>query len=206
VSAHRAGPSALGGAEAPPRAGERDPLAAAEAAAPAAVPATAVPEPPPAAPAAAADPDRDAELEFDLELDADADLDADLEPEPGPEACAAPAAPQRPRAVVPLSAEASRVVLARSLSREGMRADPSPRLARAAEVSIALHLELDGPPLRVRAHVEPGEDGPWLRFKDLTPAELERLDALLAGLCVFAGGDGPEHALAVCEILETHGG
>ena len=68
-----------------------------------------------------------------------------------------------------------------------MRADPSPRLARSGELSLALHLESGSPPLRVRAHVEPGEEdsGPWLRFKDLAPAEAERLDRLLTGLWVL---------------------
>ena len=29
---------------------------------------------------------------------------------------------------------------------------------------------------------------------------------MLAGLSIFAGGDGPEHALVVCEILDPpHG-
>ena len=95
-----------------------------------------------------------------------------------------------------------------------MRADPSLRLARSAELSLALHVDFGGPPIRVRAHVEPGaaaaagdpEAGPWLRFADLTPADGERLDAMLAGLSIFAGGDGPEHALVVCEILDPpHG-
>ena len=115
---------------------------------------------------------------------------------------------------MPLCDEASRVVLARSLSRDGMRADPSLRLARSAELSLALHVDVGGPPILVRAHVEPGaagesgepDPGPWLRFADLAPADGERLDALLAGLSIFAGGDGPEHALVVCEILDPpHG-
>lgn len=125
-------------------------------------------------------------------------LALDLEPEP----------PLPPRRLVHLSDEASRVVLAHSLSREGMRANPSPRLARSSELSLALHLESDSPPLRVRVHVEPGEgeSGPWLRFKDLAPAEGERLDRLLTGLWVLAAGDGPEQTLVVCEILDPpHG-
>ncbi len=116
-----------------------------------------------------------------------------------------------PRRLVPLSDEASRVVLARGLSRDGMRADPSLRLARSGELKLALHVDLGGPPILVRAHVEPAAadasgspaPGPWLRFSDLAPADGERLDALLAGLSIFAGGDGPEHALVVCEILDT---
>jgi hypothetical protein len=119
-----------------------------------------------------------------------------------------PQPPAPPRRLVPLCDEASRVVLARSLSREGMRAEPSPRLVRSAEITLALHLEADGPPLRVHAHVEPGEAGagPWLRFKDLAPDECERLDRLLTGLWGLAAGDGPEHPLVVCEILDpSHG-
>ena len=148
-------------------------------------------------------------LEADLEPDLAADPEQDLvsEVELGDEL----EAPSLPRRLVPLSREASRVILARSLSREGMRADPSQRLARSAELSLALHVDVGGPPLHVRAHVEPGaagasDPGPWLRFTELAPGDGERLDALLAGLAIFAGGDGPEHALVVCEILEPpHG-
>jgi type II secretory pathway component GspD/PulD (secretin) len=53
--------------------------------------------------------------------------------------------------------------------------------------------------LTVRAQ----DKGLWLRFAQLTPDAGERLDALLAGQAIFAGGDGPEHALIVCEILES---
>jgi hypothetical protein len=116
-----------------------------------------------------------------------------------------PEAPVPPRRLVPLSDEASRVVLARGITREGMRADPSPRLARSRELTLAVHLEMDGPPLHVQVHVEPGEGdaGPWLRFKDLAPDMAERLDRLLTGLWTLSAGDGPEHALVVCEILEA---
>ena len=100
------------------------------------------------------------------------------------------------------------MVLAHSLSREGMRAAPSPRLERGRELDLALHLEADAPPLRVRAHVEPGEGdaGPWLRFKDLAPADGERLDQLLTGLWTLSAEGGPEQSLVVCEILDpSHG-
>ena len=136
--------------------------------------------------------------------------ESDLEPEFDFE----PERPALPRRLVPLCAEASRVVLAHGLSRDGMRADPSLRLARSTELSLALHVDFGGPPILVRAHVERGaageagepDPGPWLRFKDLAPSDAERLDAMLAGLSIFAGGDGPEHALVVCEILDPpHG-
>jgi hypothetical protein len=184
VSAHRLGPSALSLGDAatqeprPPK--------------PAPAPIAARPElPAPVAPIAA-EP---------LEAPAEA-----VAPEPEPELELEPPAP--PRRLVPLCNEASRVVLARGLTREGMRADPSPRLARGGELTLALHLESDGPPLRVRVQVEPGESdaGPWLRFKDLAPTDGERLDRLLTGLWVLAAGDGPEHTLVVCEILDPpHG-
>jgi hypothetical protein len=184
VSAHRLGPSALarGDATSPePRPPKPVPAGVA------AIPMPPVPvEPIPAEPLAAPAEALEAELEPELELD--------------------PPAP--PRRLVPLCNEASRVVLARGLTREGMRADPSPRLSRSAEVTLALHLESDSPPLQVRAQVEPGEAdaGPWLRFKDLAPADGERLDRLLTGLWVLAAGDGPEHTLVVCEILDPpHG-
>jgi hypothetical protein len=146
---------------------------------------------------------QEAELEVDLDGDLESDLEAELDADPDEEL----ETPALPRRLVPLSSEASRVVLARGLSRDGMRADPSQRLARSAELNLALHLEVGGPPIHVRAHVEPAvagepEPGPWLRFTELAPGDGERLDALLAGLSIFAGGDGPEHALVVCEILE----
>jgi hypothetical protein len=122
----------------------------------------------------------------------------------------APASPSTaaPRRLVHLSDAASRVVLAHSLSRAGMRADPSPRLVQGRELCLALHLESDAAPLRVRAHVEPGEgeSGPWLRFKDLAPAEGERLDRLLTGLWALSTEGGPEQALVVCEILDPFPG
>jgi hypothetical protein len=117
----------------------------------------------------------------------------------------------RPRRPVPLSAEASRVVLARGLSREGMRAEASPRLARGGELCLALHVDSAGPPIHVRASVEPASPGEpdkglWLRFCELAADAGQRLDALLAGQAIFAGGDGPEHALVVCEIVEPRQG
>jgi hypothetical protein len=117
-------------------------------------------------------------------------------------------APAPPRRRVHLSSEASRVVMAHSLSREGMRAAFNPRLARCRELELALHLEAGAPPLRVRAHVEPGEGetGPWLRFKDLSPAEGERLDRLLTGLWALSAEGGPEQSLVVCEIVEPEPG
>lgn len=176
VSAHRVGPSALGEGEAPAPRAQKPAPAAVAAAAP--IPAERV-EP---------------ALEPALAPDLEADLEPDLDREP----------PAPPRRQVPLSDEASRVVLAHGLSREGMRADPSPRLARSSELLLALHLEPGGAPLQVRVHVEPGEGdaGPWLRFKDLAPEDGERLDRLLTGLWVVGAGDGPEHALVVCEILD----
>ena len=171
-------------------------------------------------------PDASVEPELELEIDPEVDLEvapkievdgeAAWDVEPAAELAAEDEAdrPALPRRLVPLCNEASRVVLARGLSRDGMRADPSLRLARSAELSLALHVDFGGPPIRVHAHVEPGaaavagdpEAGPWLRFADLTPADGERLDAMLAGLSIFAGGDGPEHALVVCEILDPpHG-
>jgi hypothetical protein len=221
VAAHAVGPSALPGSAAPAMRPVARPLTAKDAAAATAPRAEPAPAPPPVAPEPAAqaapvpNPDPDPDLDFalgpplehddDLDLDLDLDLDTELEPDPqrladGESALSAQA---KRHALIPLCDEASRVVLARGLSREGMRADPSPRLARSSEVSLALHLASDAPPLRVNARVEPGEagEGPWLRFKDLSPAEAERLDALLAGLSVFSAGDGPEHALVVCEIV-----
>jgi hypothetical protein len=123
---------------------------------------------------------------------------------PAEDAASALAIPVPPRRLVHLSDAASRVVLAHSLSRTGMRADPSPRLEQGREIHLALHLDSDGPPVRVRAHVEPGEgdSGPWLRFKDLVPAEGERLDRLLTGLWALSAEGGPEQALVVCEILD----
>ncbi len=129
-------------------------------------------------------------------------------PAPAEDAVPESAASAPPRRLVHLSDDASRVVLAHSLSRAGMRADPSPRLARNSDLDLALHLEAGGPPLRVRAHVEPGEEGagPWLRFKDLAPADGERLDQLLTGLWTISAEGGPEQSLVVCEILEpSHG-
>jgi hypothetical protein len=183
VSAYTAGPSALADEDAPAQATRAS---------------RAAPEP------VAARPNRAAVAGPDVAGAAGArgsSLDPSFDPDPEE-----PQAP--PRRVVPLSDEASRVVLAHGLSCQGMRADPSPRLARSREVTLALHLETDGPPLRIRARVEPGEadEGPWLRFKDLAPAESERLDRLLTGLWVLAGSDAPEHALVVCEILDpSHG-
>jgi hypothetical protein len=143
VSTHSRGPSALEKADAPARAPR-----------PAEPQAPAAPEAGPrelAAPAAAppSAPEREAETDEESE------------------------APAPPRRRVHLSSEASRVVMAHSLSREGMRAAFNPRLARCRELELALHLEAGAPPLRVRANVEPGEgeSGPWLRFKDLSPAE-----------------------------------
>jgi hypothetical protein len=176
VVAHSGGPSALAREEAP----GSSPLPRA----PAAI--AARPEPVASAPAA-----------------------APPSPIPAPPEPAAPvqepAAPQRK--LVHLTDAASRVVLAHSLSRAGMRAEPSPRLAQSGELFLALHLESDGPALRVRAQVEPGEgdSGPWLRFKDLAPAEGERLDRLLTGLWALSTEGGPEQALVVCEILDPHG-
>jgi hypothetical protein len=116
--------------------------------------------------------------------------------------------PVPPRRLVHLTDAASRVVLAHSLSRAGMRADPSPSLEQSRELCLALHLESDGPPLRVCAHVEPGEgdSGPWLRFKDLAPADGERLDRLLTGLWAVSAEGGPEQSLVVCEILDPSQG
>jgi len=198
VSAHSVGPSALtqSDADAPlPRKPAAAPIAAHPEPAAVAEPVAAAPV---EAPVEALEPDLEPDIELDLEPELEPDIELDLEPEP----------PAPPRRLVPLCDEASRVVLAHGLSREGMRADPSPRLARSTELSLALHLETDGPPLQVRVQVEPGEAdaGPWLRFKDLAPAESERLDRLLTGLWVLAGGDGPEHALVVCEILDPSPG
>ena len=147
--------------------------------------------------APATEPDADLASEFEVQLDGE--LEDDLERR------------ALPRRLVPLCNEASRVVLARALSRDGMRADPSLRLVDGAELRLALHLEAGGRPLEVRAHVEAGSAndpsaGPWLRFKDLSAGDGERLDAVLASLSIFAGGDEPEHALVVCEILDTPAG
>ena len=188
VSAHRVGPSAL----TPGDATAQEPRPAKPVPSPIAarpeplLPLEPIPAEPLEAPPEALAP----------ELAPEPELDLDLEP------------PAPPRRLVPLCNEASRVVLARGLSREGMRADPSPRLARCSELTLALHLESDGPPLQVRVQVEPGEAdaGPWLRFKDLAPADGERLDRLLTGLWVLAAGDGPEHTLVVCEILDSSDG
>lgn len=198
VSAHRVGPSAL------PQ--DRAPALAPRSPKPAAAPLPARAEPPDAVEAALGQ-----RIEAPAEDPAPAP-DPGLEPDPEQElesgAELEPESPAPPRRLVPLCDEASRVVLAHGISREGMRADPSPRLARSGELLLALHLETDGPPLRVRVNVEPGEagDGPWLRFKDLAPAECERLERLLTGLWVVGTGDGPEHSLVVCEILDPpHG-
>jgi hypothetical protein len=172
VAAHSAGPSALAREEA---AGSAPPPPRTPATAPRPEPLASAPAPPPA-PAAA----------------------------PAEEAASELATPAPPRRLVHLSDAASRVVLAHSLSRAGMRAAPSPRLEQSRELYLALHVESDGPPVRVRAHVEPGEgdSGPWLRFKDLAPADGERLDRLLTGLWALSAEGGPEQALVVCEILD----
>ena len=158
------------------------------------------------------DPEIDLQSEPKLEVEVEAAGDAELPSESYFESAWESEAdrPALPRRLVPLCNEASRVVLARGLSRDGMRADPSLRLGRSAELSLALHVDFGGPPIRVRAHVEAGaaaaagdpQPGPWLRFADLTPADGERLENLLAGLSIFAGGDDLEHALVVCEILD----
>ena len=181
VSTHSRGPSALEKAEAPaphaPKPLEPPARAASEASSRELAPAAPVARP--------SAPEREAETDEESE-----------------------AAPAPPRRLVHLSSEASRVVLAHSLSREGMRAAFSPRLARCRELELALHLEAGAPPLRVRAHVEPGEGetGPWLRFKDLSPAEAERLDQLLTGLWALSPEGAPEQSLVVCEIVEPEPG
>jgi hypothetical protein len=116
-----------------------------------------------------------------------------------------PARPPAARRVVPLSDAAARVVLARDVSRQGMRADASPRLASATALRLALHVLAGEPPLVVQAQVEPGpsDEGVWLRFKELAPAERDRLDAVIGGLSVFDVGDGRDAALVVCEILDA---
>jgi hypothetical protein len=176
VSLYAAGPSALAGA----RRGAH-PAVPAKAGPP--VPPATAPEPAPplveAAPAPPAEP-------------------VAFEPEP-------PAPPLVRRRGVALNAEASRVLLARDLSREGMRADRSRRLPHGAALSLALHAEPDAPPLTVRVRVEQAEDedAAWLRFEDLAAADGDRLSAMLASLSLFAGSDRAEHALVVCEILDA---
>jgi hypothetical protein len=182
VSTHSRGPSALEKTDAPAARAIR-PTEAQAPAAPAAGPRELAPPAaaaPPSATAPPSAPERETETDEESE------------------------APAPPRRLVHLSSEASRVVLAHSLSREGMRAAFSPRLARCRELELALHLEAGAPPLRVRAHVEPGEGetGPWLRFKDLSPAESERLEQLLTGLWALSAEGAPEQSLVVCEIVE----
>jgi hypothetical protein len=177
VLAHSAGPSALAREDVP----EPGPAAA---------------EPAPAPPAPA------------REASAPANAAAPTDPPSPPEPERPAEAPAAPRRLVHLSEDASRVILAHSLTREGMRTGPSPRFERARELELALHLEAGAPPLRVRVHVEPGQGdaGPWLRFKDLPPAEGERLDQLLTGLFAVSAEDGAEQSLVVCEIVEPERG
>ena len=79
----------------------------------------------------------------------------------------------------------------------------------ARELNLALHLEIGGPPLRVRVHVEPrrGETpAPGFASRISRPPMASASTACSRVSGCFAAGDGPEHALVVCEILDPpHG-
>jgi hypothetical protein len=216
VAAYAAGPSALrAGGGAPARGAVpsgREAVLAAVAQAPPAALRVAKPE---AEPIAAAPSEPTPDDAFDAKPDAGDFLLDELELDPeelgeGPVELV-PAEEEPPsvrRRSVALNAEAARVLLARDLTREGMRTDASPRLPDGAELALALHAEPGAPPFQVRVRVEQpaGEDSAWLRFADLPPAQGDRLSAMLAGLSLFAGSAGAEHALVVCEILDASKG
>ena len=109
------------------------------------------------------------------------------------------------RRVIALSQEATRVLVGRDISRNGMRVESTPSLTLGSELQIALHVPGHETPLvvDVRVHRDDGERGLVLHFVDLPEtgaSYLEQMLGALPGLANASGDHGPE-AFVVSEIV-----
>jgi hypothetical protein len=110
------------------------------------------------------------------------------------------------RRVIALSKEATRVLVGRDISRQGMRVDPAPNLQLGNELQIALHAPSQETPLviDVRVHRDDGEDGLVLHFVELPESAASYLEEMLGELSGPGGADAPEagQTFVVSEILD----
>lgn len=175
------------------------------------------------------DPHDDSQAELELEFDSDADVEGvgsglDV----GAAAAARPGDPPRldeqpesdrrrssriayTRRVVALDEQAARVIVGRDLGYGGLRIAPHPEFQLGDVVKLALHAGTDSTPLVVLAGVErdDGENGLVLAFAELTSAQRDRLEKIIASVSAFASletidgrpSDGSSQALVVGEIL-----
>lgn len=99
--------------------------------------------------------------------------------------------------VVALDEQAARVVVGRDLCVGGMRIEPNADLAVGDVIEIALHAGHDSQPLLLVGSIErdDGQDGLVLVFATLSPAQRQRLDAILSAkgsIVAVEGGDEPD--------------
>jgi hypothetical protein len=98
-----------------------------------------------------------------------------------------------PRRVIGHGSLRPLVLIGRDLSFGGMRVDPSPELPLGSGLQVALHVRAGTTPLVLRARVQrdDGERGLFLRFEDVSAAQRDYLDGMLALLpAVDAEGRG----------------
>jgi len=86
--------------------------------------------------------------------------------------------------VVTLHDEARRVLLGRDISPDGMRIEAQPDLAAGATLQLAIYAAAGEPPIPVRARVvrNDGAGGVALRFEELSPGAVRRIEELVARL------------------------
>jgi len=109
--------------------------------------------------------------------------------------------------VLAAGAGISHMLIGRELSSHGMRVRPEPDLEAGDEIKLALHGGPGQPAIMLRASVtrDDGEDGLWLRFRDVPTSIATRLEQIVAGLPT-PGPESPDGTSAppgvvVSEIL-----
>lgn len=116
------------------------------------------------------------------------------------------------RRVIALSEEATRVLVGRDISRQGMRVDPTPHLTVGSDLQIALHLPGGETPLvvDVRVHRDDGERGLVLHFTRVPESAVAFLDDMLGELPGVSKGaasaDGDPQVFVVSEIVTPESG
>ncbi len=109
------------------------------------------------------------------------------------------------RRVIALGQQATRVLVGRDISPQGMRVDPSTALSLGQSLQIAIHVPGQETPLVVGVRVErdDGERGLLMLFQDLSQTAREYLDEMLGGLAGAHAGsvEGAGGMTMVSEIV-----
>jgi hypothetical protein len=108
------------------------------------------------------------------------------------------------RRIIALGEQATRVLVGRDISPQGMRVDPSQVLELGQTLQIAIHVPGNETPLVVDVEVvrDDGERGLLMAFRDLSLTAEQFLHEMLTGLAGVSAGGVPEDSTGATVISE----